>query len=351
MHAWVARDGQASLESRPIPTAGPLDVVVRTTAASVCSADVACLTGEFDVPDGLVLGHEAVGVVHEVGSLVDGFAPGQRVAVASTTPCGTCQNCQRGHGGHCGTDVWGGYSFGISRDGTLAEYFVVPFAAINLVHIPDDVTDADAVCVTDTIASGSTGPETANMSPGGVAVIVGQGHVGLAATMSSRTFGAGLVIAVRATPGGEALATSVGADVALNLAEHDVVAEILKLTDGVGADCVIEASGATASFPTAVQVTREGGTVVVLSSYSGPPDTTLDIPLQHWGWGIGDKTIVSSFQRCGSERMSRLLRLVQNGRLDCAPLVTHEFAFARADTALDGVATRQPGLVKPLITF
>jgi threonine dehydrogenase-like Zn-dependent dehydrogenase len=317
----------------------------------MCSADVACVTGEFAAPDGIVLGHEAVGVVHEVGSLVKGFVPGQRVAVASTTPCGHCANCQRGFAGHCQNTAWGGYSYGVRTDGSLAEYFTVPAAAYNLAAIPDDVSDAAAVCVTDTIASGSTGPEAAQFPFGGVVVILGQGHIGLAATMTARVLGAGLVITVKARPGGEELAKKLGADICLNLAEHDVEHVVRKLTAGVGVDCAVEASGVQSSFPTAVAMTREGGTIAVLSSYSGPDDSALSLPLAHWGWGIGDKTILSTFQRCGGERLSRLLRLVETSRLDPSPLLTQAYPFEDVEQALADVAERRPGHVKPLITF
>ena len=351
MKAFVLRDGSGRFEDRPLPSAGPMDVVVRTTAASACSAELACISGEFPTPDGTTLGHEAVGVVHEVGALVTGFSLGQRVTVASTTPCGLCANCQRGFNGHCSQTTWGGYTLGVSRDGTLAEYFTVPHADYNLVRIPDSVSDAAALCITDTIASGSTGVEAARVPLGGTVVVFGQGHIGLAATATARLQGAGLVVSVKASPGGEDIARTMGADVTLNLAQHDVEKEILALTNGDGADVVIEATGVRSSFPRAVAVTRHGGVIAVLSSYSGPPDATLDIPLADWGWGIGDKTILSTFQRCGGERMTRLLRLVEHGHLDPTPLLTRTYAFEDLPRALGDLKARIPGHVKPLLTF
>jgi threonine dehydrogenase-like Zn-dependent dehydrogenase len=351
MRALVARDGAARLEERPVPKAGPDEVIVRTTAASLCSADVACVSGEFATRDGTILGHESVGVVHEVGSLVNGFSPGDRVTAASTTPCGCCANCQRGFGGHCGQAAWGGYTFGVTRDGTLADYFTVPHAAYNLVTIPDAVSDAAALCVTDTIASGSTAVEEARVPLGGTVVVFGQGHVGLAAAATARALGAATVITVKANPGGEELARSMGADHTLNLTEHDVEVEIARLTGGDGADVVVEASGVAASFPRAITVTRLGGVLAVLSSYVGPPEASLNIPLAQWGWGIGDKTIISTFQRCGSERIGRLLRLVESGRIDATPLLTRTYTFQDAAQALEDLTGRIPGHVKPLITF
>jgi threonine dehydrogenase-like Zn-dependent dehydrogenase len=311
---------------------------------------LACITGAFAAPEGIVLGHEAVGIVHEIGSLVTDFTVGQRVAVASTTPCGQCANCQRGFSGHCTDTAWGGYTFGVRRDGSLAEYFTVPFAQHNLAPIPDSVSDADAVCVTDSIASGSTGPEAAHFPLGGAVIIFGQGHIGLAATMSARALGAGLVVTVKARPGGEQLALTVGADIALNLVEHDVVDEIRRLTGG-GADLSVEASGAIASFPTAIAVTREGGVLAVLSSYSGPQDAVLPIPLAEWGWGIADKTIMSTFQRSGSERMSRLFRLIEYGRLNPSPLLTRTLSFDEVGLAVTDLSDRTQGHSKSPITF
>lgn len=345
MRALVAVDGAARLQTRPIPSAGVDDVVVRTTAASLCSADT------VGGADGLVIGHEAVGVIHEIGSSVHGFAVGQRVTVASGTACGRCANCQRGHDGHCGDVMWGAYSSGVSRDGSMAEFFTVPYAQRNLTLIPDGVDDAAALCVTDTLSSGTTGGEAAAIPLGGTVAVFGQGHIGLGAVAGARAMGAGMVIAVKARPGGDDIAAAMGADVTLNFTEHDVLAEILRLTADAGVDCSIEATGAIASFPRAIEATRTGGVIAVLSSYRGPSDASLSIPLAHWGWGIGDKTILSTFAHTGSERMGRLLRLVHGSRINTAPLLTHRYTLDEAEQAFADVAARRPGLIKPLITF
>ena len=351
MAALVVRDGAARVEERPMPKPGPLDVIVRTTAASLCSADVACVQGEFPATPGIVLGHEAVGVVHAAGKLVRGFSAGQRVAAMSTTPCGRCTDCQRGYGGHCGGAAWAGYTSGVTRDGTTAEFFAVPDAEYNLAVIPDGVDDASALCVTDTLASGTTGPEAARIPMGGTVAVFGQGHIGLAAVAGARLLGAGLVIAVKARPGGEAVALAMGADYSFNLGDHDIEAEISCLTGAAGVDCAIEASGVAASFPRAVAATRHGGVIVVLSSYAGPPEAVLPVPLAHWGRGIGDKTILSTFQRPGADRMRRLLRLVETGRLDPTPLITHRYGFSDVERGFEDVAARRAGYIKPLISF
>jgi len=347
MRALVADAGTARLQTRPIPTPAPDEVVVATTAASLCSADVLAAGGGA----GRVLGHEAVGVIHRLGALVEGFSVGQRVAVSSGTACGRCTNCQRGFDGHCGDTTWGAYSSGVTRDGSLAEYFTVPQPQRNLAVIPEDLDDAAALCATDTLASGTAGPETAKIPMGGTVAVFGQGHIGLGATAGARLLGAAMVIAVKAGSGGEQVAAAMGADVCLNLDEHDVIAEINERTGGFGADCAIEASGNIASFPRAVEATRTGGVIAVLSSYSGPPETVLPIPLAHWGWGIGDKTVLSTFAPTGNERLGRLLRLLAAGRIPTTPLLTHRYTFDQAERAFADVVDRTPGLIKPLITF
>jgi threonine dehydrogenase-like Zn-dependent dehydrogenase len=317
----------------------------------MCAADVGGLTGQFAAEEGIILGHEAVGVVHELGESVEGFAVGDRVTTASATPCGTCADCQRGYAGHCRGVVGGGYQFGVTRDGTFADYFVVPHAEFNLSRIPDSVSDRAAICVPDCLTTGTTGPEAAGLLPGSVVAVFGQGQVGLGAIAASRAMGAGLIIAIKARPGGEEIARTMGADATFNLAEHDILQEIARLTGGRGADCTVEASGASSSFPDAVRATATGGTVVVLSSYSGPDEAALQIPLRDWGWGIGDKRILGTFARSGGERVSRILRLVENGRIDPLPLVTHEYRFDEVERAFADMASRAAGLVKPLIVF
>lgn len=362
MRALVAREGVTRIEDRGIPAAGPGEVIVRTTAASMCSADPAGADGAFDVVssdptlddaprDGIVLGHEGVGVVHEIGAGVTGFSPGDRVMSVSTAPCGRCENCQRGFGGHCRGVMWGGYGSGLTRDGCLAEYYAVPDAQFNLAHVPDAVTDAQALFVADSFATGSSAVEGARLPYGGSVLVVGQGHIGLGAIAAARTAGAALVIAVKSRPGGEELAFAMGADIALNLTEDDVLARVRSLTGGQGVDLAIEASGATAGFELAVESTRLGGEISGIATYTTGGADHLSIPLESWGWGVGDKSIKTSYQVPGSERTSRLLRLLERGRIDVTPMFTHEYEFADALRALDDVRRGAPGLVKPIIRF
>ncbi|MFC5337108.1 alcohol dehydrogenase catalytic domain-containing protein [Leucobacter denitrificans] len=357
MRAFVARGGGARIETRELPQPGPNDVIVRTTAASMCSADIATVKGDFDFATGsvdqrgIVVGHEAIGTVHAIGELVEGFEIGDRVGAASTSPCGQCTNCQRGFKGHCGGTIWGGYTAGVSRDGYLAEFYRVTDARENLVRIPDGVSDAAALLAIDTLASGSSGVEAANIALGSTVVVIGQGHVGLAATVTAKLQGAARVIVVKNRPGGEDRARALGATVTLNHTDDDVRAEVLRLTDGAGADLVVEASGSTQAFPLAIELTRLGGTTSVLSSYDGAAESSLSLPIEQWGWGLGDKTILSTFQLCGSERISRLLRLLESEPFDPNVFFTHTYSFDEVGRALTELGDSSVGVLKPLIQF
>ncbi len=351
MKALVVRGRTAVVEDRAIPRASAGAVVIKTTAASMCSADVACVSGEFEAEEGIVLGHEGVGTINEIGVGVTGFEIGQRVTFASTTPCGTCVYCQRGLGGHCKGVAWAGYQLGVTRDGTLAEYFEVPDADYSVARIPDDVSDSDALAIVDTLSTGTTGAEALNFPIGSTVVVIGQGQVGLGATISARMLGAGAVIAVKSRASAESISREAGADYVLSHAEHDVEAEILHLTNNEGADCVIEASGQIDAFELAVKSTRLGGTISVLSSYHGPTGSMLPLSLADWAFGLGDKTILSTFQKCGNEKVYRLLNSMRHGRLNCDFLYTKHYSWSQIDDAFRDMVDRIPGHIKPLITF
>jgi threonine dehydrogenase-like Zn-dependent dehydrogenase len=128
--------GRFGLEEKPIPQAGPGEAVVRVRLTTICGTDIHIVRGEYPVRPGLTIGHEAVGVIHEIGPGVTGYHVGQRVLVGAITPCGQCEPCLSHHTSQCG-GLLGGWKLGNTIDGTQAEYFVVPYAQANLTVIPD----------------------------------------------------------------------------------------------------------------------------------------------------------------------------------------------------------------------
>ncbi len=334
---------------KPIPEPGPRDAVIRTTASLICTSDVHTVRGVIALPEGRVLGHESVGVVYKVGSEVTLFREGERVAVNAVTPCGRCDFCQRGFTSQCG-GMLGGYKFTAQRDGNLAEYFLVNDADYNLVHIPDSLSDEQALYTTDMMSTGFAGAENAEIPLGGTVAIFAQGPVGLCATIGARLLGAGFIIAVESKPNRKELARSLGADVVVDPTEADPVEQILELTGGVGVDSAIEALGLPVTFENCIKATRPGG-VISNIGYHGEAGNTLEIPLKEFGLGMSDKKIRTALCPGGRERMTRLLRLIETGRVDPTPLTTHRFPFEQVERAFQMMTTKEDNIIKPLITY
>jgi isopropanol dehydrogenase (NADP+) len=351
MRAFVIKQvGEVGVVEKPIPEPGPDEAVVKTTAALVCTSDVHTVKGAIPVEDGRTLGHEAVGVIHKLGSAVNGgFSEGQRVAVNAVTPCWRCHYCQRGFPSQC-QGMLGGYRYTMQIDGNMAEYFIVPAAAANLAPIPDDLSDHMALYATDMLSTGFGGAENAEIEIGDTVAIFAQGPVGLSATMGCHLRGAGMIIAVETVPERQKLAEQYGADVIVDFKEGDPVEQIMDLTGGEGVDAAIEAFGFPQTFEQAIRVTKPGGRISNIGYHGEVPDP-LQIPLEPFGMGMSDKKIATSLCPPGSERMERLFRMMLYGKVDPTGMTTHEFGFDEIERAFDLMETKEEGVIKPLIHF
>ena len=350
MQALVFKQiGATAVMEKPIPEPGPEEAVVRTTAALICTSDVHTVKGALPVPADRTLGHESVGIVHRLGSAVTGFTEGQRVAVNAVTPCYRCSSCQRGFTSQCGGPL-GGYKYTAQIDGNMAEYFIVPAAQANLAPIPNDVTDEQAVYACDMLSTGFMGVEHAYLQFGETVAVFAQGPVGLSATMGAHLMGAGQIIAVESRPERQELAKRFGADVIVDFTQGDPVEQIMDLTGGQGVDAAIEAFGFPQTFEACVRVTKAGGRVSNIG-YHGENPSPLQLPLDAFGLGMHDKAIHTGLCPGGSERMTRLFRLMQSGRIDPTPMTTHRFPFSEVQRAFDMMTSKEDGIIKPLITF
>ncbi|SDP18199.1 Threonine dehydrogenase [Actinopolyspora xinjiangensis] len=336
--------------NKEIPSAGPCDVVVRTTTSMICPTDVHTVSGVFAIPEGRTLGHESVGVVHEIGDQVTGFREGDRVAVCAITPCGKCDYCQRGHSAQC-NGMLGGYKFTAQKEGALAEYFHVSDADFNLVHVPDALSDEQALYASDVLTTGLAGAEAAQVPPGGTLVIVGQGAVGLCATLSARLLGAGLVITVATKADRARMSEKFGADVVLDPRHGDPVDQVKDIVGRDGVDAAIEAVGSRSTFETCVRVTNAMGTIVNLGYHGEGTTAPLTVPVIPFGLGMSDKTIRAVLCPGGRERMLRLFRLLRNGRVDPTPMTTHRFGFDDVERAYKMMSNKSDGIIKPLVTY
>ena len=199
------------------------------------------------------------------------------------------------------------------------------------------------------MSTGFAGAERANIPIGGTVAVFAQGPVGLMATVGARLLGAGYVIGVETDPKRQVLAKRYGADVTVDFKKVDVVQAILDMTDGEGVDSAIEALGSAAAFADCVRVTRPGGTISNIG-YHGDGET-VPIPRLEWGVGMGDKTIRTALCPGGKDRMKRLLRLLETGRVDPTPMTTHRFGFDQIEKAFRMMKTKEDGIIKPLILF
>jgi threonine dehydrogenase-like Zn-dependent dehydrogenase len=349
MKAFVMkRIGEVGVMEKPIPEPGPNDAVIRTTAALVCTSDAHTVGGAIGERKDITLGHEAVGVIHRLGSAVRGFKEGDRVAVNAITPCYQCENCLRGWTSQC-TQALGGWKFANVKDGNMAEYFHVNNAQANLAPVPDVLPDEKAVYCADMLSTGFMGAEHAAIPIGGSVAIFAEGPVGLMATVGARLLGAGLVIGVENVPQRQKLARLYGADEIVDFSKQDPVTAILDMTGGQGVDSSIEALGSEQTLINCIKVTRPGGTISNIG-YHGHGDF-VRIPRLEWGVGMSDKTIRTGLCPGGAERMKRLMRLIVSGRVDPSPMTTHRFKFSEIEKAFRMMQTKEGGIIKPLITF
>jgi 2-desacetyl-2-hydroxyethyl bacteriochlorophyllide A dehydrogenase len=345
MRALVFRGAnQIGVEQVSIPRPGPGEAVIRVTLTTICGTDLHILKGEYPVKPGLIIGHEPVGVIHEMGVGLSGYAVGDRVLVGAITPCGQCNYCLSGNWSQCGGPI-GGWKFGNTIDGAQAEYLLVPNAQANLAKIPEQLSDEQVVLLADIASTGISAAESGEVQIGDTVAVFAEGPIGLCATAGAKLKGAGFIVGVESDPARAAVAKKMGADVVLDYTKGDVVREIRRMTDGRGVDVAIEALGAQATFENALRAVRAGGTLSSLGVYSGK----LSVPLEPFAAGLGDHKIVTTLCPGGKERMRRLMELVRHGRLDLRPLLTHTFPLDRIREAYELFGQRRDGVIKVAI--
>lgn len=349
------KPGHIEIQEKKIPEVGPNDALVKITTTTICGTDIHILKGEYPVQSGLTIGHEPVGIIEKLGSSVYGYEEGQRVIAGAICPSFSSYACQDGapsqDGGYIQPDgtcachgykATGGWRFGNIIDGTQAEYVLVPDAQANLAPVPDGLTDEQVLMCPDIMSTGFKGAENADIQIGDVVAVFAQGPIGLCATAGARLRGASTIIAVDGNDQRLKIAKQLGADVTLNFNKVDVVDEIMALTGGRGVDASIEALGLQTTFGQALSVLRPGGTLSSLGVYS----EDLTIPLSHFAAGLGDHKIVTALCPGGKGRMRRLMNIVQSGRVDLSPLVTHSYPLDDIVNAYDLFAHQRDGVLK-----
>lgn len=343
--------GRIVLGEKPVPEIGPLDALLRITTTTICGTDIHILKGEYPVERGLTIGHEPVGVIEKLGSAVRGYVEGQRVIAGAITPSGYSNAClcgfhsQDGAGTRSGFQAIGGWKFGNTIDGCQAEYVRVPDAMANLAPVPDALSDEQVLMCPDIMSTGFGGAERGRIRIGDSVAVFAQGPIGLCATVGARLSGASSIFAVESLPARMQMALRLGADHCVDFSRVDPVDEILRLTEGRGVDVAIEALGTQATFESALRVLRPGGILSSLGVYS----SDLKIPLAPFAAGLADQTIVTTLCPGGKERMRRLMSVIESGRADLRPLVTHHFKLDDIETAYDLFGHQRDGVLKVAI--
>lgn len=336
------------LEDKPIPSVGPLDALVRITTTTICGTDIHILKGEYPVAKGLTIGHEPVGVIEKLGSAVKGFTEGQRVIAGAITPSGHSNACMCGCSSQDGPYTkhgfkhMGGWKFGNTIDGAQAEYILVNDAEANLCVVPDNLTDEQVLMCPDIMSTGFSGAERGLVKIGDTVVVFALGPIGLCAVGGAKLMGATTIIGVDTVPARMEIAKKLGASHVIDFKEGDPVEQIMALTNDRGVDVAIEALGTQGTFESCLKALRPGGKLSSLGVYSHD----LKIPLAAYAAGLGDIDIMSGLCPGGKERMRRLMQVIDSGRLDLKPLVTHHFKLDQIEEAYDLFANQRDGVLK-----
>jgi alcohol dehydrogenase len=317
--------GQKSWEDVPDPVIlAPTDVIVKMVATTICGTDLHILKG--DVPEvsvGRILGHEGIGVITEVGAGVSQLDVGDRVILACVSSCGQCSNCRKGLYSHClnPEGMAGiGWIFGYMIDGTQAEYVRVPFAENSVYKVPQGMTDAEGILLSDILPTGfEIGVQYGKVTPGDVVAVIGAGPVGLSAVMTARLYGPSKVIAIDLDNSRLARAKDFGATDTVNSGDPDWKEQVLALTDGLGVDVAIEAVGVPDTFTMATVIVRPGGHVANVGVHGKSVDLALN---ELW-----IKNIDISMGLVNTNTLGMLLKLVAEHKLPADKFVTHEFGF------------------------
>ncbi|MDD4088163.1 MAG: NAD(P)-dependent alcohol dehydrogenase [Tissierellia bacterium] len=351
MKAFVMKKiGEVGWVDKEVQACGPLDAICRPIAVAPCTSDIHTVyEGAVGERTDMVLGHEAVGQIIEVGSLVKDFKAGDKVVVPAITPDWGSVEAQRGFAQHSGSPL-GGWKFSNFKDGVFAEKFHVNEADANLALLPDGLDPAEAVMVSDMVPTGFHGAELAEITYGENVLVIGIGPVGLMAVKGANLKGAGRIFAVGTRPNCVALAKEYGATDIISYKDGPIDQQVLELTKNIGVDKVIIAGGNVDTFAEAVRAVKAGG-IISNVNYLGSGDN-IKIPRIDWIVGMGHKRIVGGLMPAGRMRTERLLNLMVTGKLDVSGMLTHKFeGLENVEVGVQLMKDKPKDLIKPVVTI
>ena len=349
----------------------PTDAIVRLTASAICGTDLHFVRGTLsDVKSGTILGHEGVGVVEQIGNDVRNLKEGDRVVVPSTIACGSCVYCRAGYYSQCdnanpngpgaGTAFYGGPKSSGPFDGMQAEFVRVPFANVNLVKLPDEISDDQAILLSDIFPTGYMGAEMAEINSGDTVAVFGCGPVGQFAIASAKLLGAGRIIAVDRYPSRLEMARNQGAEV-INFDDDDPVKTIKRLTDDIGVDRAIDAVGVDADKPGkksnelwqpgnapsqvldwALEVLAKAGTLSIIGVYDEETKFSIGNAME--------KNLTIQMGNCHHRKyIPMLIKVVQQGLFDPSTILTQSVPMTSIIEAYENFDLRKDGWVKVMV--
>ncbi|WP_304251708.1 NAD(P)-dependent alcohol dehydrogenase [Limosilactobacillus gastricus] len=341
--------GKTGFIEKADPKVGERDALVRPLAVAPCTSDIHTVYEDALGPrTNMILGHEACGVVVEVGSDVKDFQPGDRVLVPAITPNWSDVYSQAGYA----TDsdgMLGGWKFSNIKDGVFGTRFHVNDADGNLAHLPDEIDPAEACMLSDMIPTGLHASEMAGVTFGDTVAVIGIGPVGLMALRGAVLHGAGRVFAVGSREKTVEVAKAYGATDIIDYHNGGIAEQILAATNGQGVDKVLIAGGdAEHTFEEAVKMLKAGGSIGNVNYLNGHDNVVFNAG--DWGVGMGHKTIHGGLMRGGRLRMEKLASLVVNDRIDPSLLITHRFeGFDKIPDAIELMHHKPDDLIKPVV--
>ena len=316
------------------------DAIVRVTLGSICTSDLHIKHGSVPraVP-GITVGHEMVGVVEQVGSRVTSVKPGDRVTVNVETFCGECFFCQHGYVNNC-TDVNGGWALGCRIDGGQAEYVRVPYADRGLNRIPDSVSDEQALFVGDVLATGFWAARISEISENDTVLVIGAGPTGICTLLCVMLKKPKRIIVCEKSSERIRFIREHYPDVLVTEPE-ECKEFVLRNSDHGGADVVLEVAGAGDTFRLAWECARPNAVVTVVALYDNPQ--ILPLP-DMYGKNLTFKT--GGVDGCDC---AEILRLIEAGKIDTTPLITHRFPLTKIEEAYRVFENRLDGVIKVAI--
>jgi len=336
---WITKD---------VPQCGPMDAICRPIALAPCSSDVHTVwAGALGNRHNMILGHEAVGEIVEVGNLVRDFKIGDRVLISAITPDWGSLEAQDGYPMHS-SGMLAGWKFSNFKDGVFAEFFHVNEADANLAHFPEDMDLAAACMIADMVPTGFHGVELADVQFGDNVAVIGIGPVGLMSVAGAALRGAANIYAVGSRKNCCDLALEFGATDIINYKEGDIVEQVLDKTHGKGVDRVVIAGGDVNTMSQAIRMVKAGGKIGNVN-YLGEGDNVF-VPRAEWGCGMGHKQICGGLMPGGRLRSEKLARLVVTNRIHPEKMITHNFkGLENVEPALMLMKDKPRDLIKPLV--